>query len=567
MKNSFVSWMAVFIFCGNLQLSLLGVEVESEKQTSIPFATSPSESVLLLGEPTVARTAHLTLQYFPVQKHPNNPVMKRAEPWEGVGPYLWGNRLMQDEKTKELRLWYIAYRYEDNYYRWGYATSMDGLHWTRPDLAVEKFGNTTAQNCLPLGPHPEKGTRSIVRDPRPGTPSFRRFLGVRFTYEGEFVSFSPDGIAWSEYPMNPVWFVPSDIIHVMWDDRRQRFVAFYKVWELSGREIHPGGPKEGVPFVAHMPTFTPKDLGNGTMEFEGPCITFRPPASAVVEKKKFILRSGDQSADDGGGVSLSGAWNAKRAQAFAESGDGIHWQNEQVVLKADAHDPPTANIQFMHVIPYGGYYLGFATLHDEGGHFRIQLAWSADGLSWQRPTRTPWLDVGPDGAFDCGMVLGPVDPIFWEREMWFPYGGFPIRHDTKETNWEAAIGIAKMRLDGFAAWEAGAEIGELLTQPFRCNGDRLFVNAETKNGSVVVEILGENGKRLKGFETKSCKRIAADTLAEGGDGWVRWKKGELEKLQGKQIQLRFVLKNARLYSFRITDEKTMKLPVPRATTR
>src|ERR1051326_6920996 len=54
------------------------------------------------------------------------------------------------------------------------------------------------------------------------------------------------------------------------------------------------------------------------------------------------------------------------------------------------------------------------------GGFRIQLAWSADGLSWQRPSRVPWLDVGPENAFDCGMVLGPADPILWETEMWFP---------------------------------------------------------------------------------------------------------------------------------------------------
>lgn len=39
------------------------------------------------------------------------------------------------------------------------------------------------------------------------------------------------------------------------------------------------------------------------------------------------------------------------------------------------------------------------------------------------------------------------------------------------------------------------------------------------------------------------------------------------ELQGKQIQLRFTLKNAKLYSFRVADEKTTKLPVPRATTQ
>jgi hypothetical protein len=532
------------------------------------FMTKPDESILFLGEPTVASTSRLTQRYFPAQRHPSNPVLRRSEPWEGVGPYLFGSRLMQDEKTRELRLWYIAYRFEDNFYRWAYATSPDGLHWTKPDLTLEKFGSESARNCLPLGPHPEKGTRSIARDPRPQTPSARRYLGVRFTYEGEFVSFSPDGIHWSEHPSNPVWHVPSDMIHVMWDDRRQKFIAFYKVWELKGRELKSGEPKEGTPFVAYMPTFTLKELGDGTASFEGPCITFHPPGLAEVQKRTFILRSEKQSADDGGGVSLSGEWNAKRVQAFAESDDGIHWRNEQIVLRADVQDPPTANIQYLFVIPYGGYYLGFATLHDEAGYFRIQLAWSADGLSWQRPARMPWLDVGAERSFDGGMVLGPADPILCEKEIWFPYGGFPIRHDSKETNWESAIGLATMRLDGFAAWEAGAESGELVTQPFRCNGDRLFVNAEAKNGTVRAEVLDENAKAIKGFEMKSCETISGDTLANKNAGWIRWKREtNLRPLQGKTIQLRFLLQNARLYSFRTANEETIDLPVPRATTR
>ena len=493
--------------------------------------------------------------------------MRRAQAWEGVGPYLFGSRVMQDAATRQFRMWYITYSFEGNFYRWGYATSADGLKWTRPDLGVERFGNALAGNCLPLGPHPEKGTRSIARDPRPETPSHRRYLGVRFTYDGEFVSFSPDGIAWLEYPLNPVWHVPSDMIHIMWDERRQKFIAFFKVWELSGREIRPDAP-EGAPFTVQMPTFTPKDLGNGTTEFDGPCITFHPPGAATVQNRKFILRSTHQSADDGGGTSLSGDWNAKRVQTFAESADGIHWTNEQVVLRADAKDSPTANIQYFFVIPYGGYYVGFPTVHDEGGLFRIQLAFSADGITWQRPSRDAWLDVGPKGSFDYGMVLGPADPIIGEREMWFPYGGFPIHHDSKETNWESAIGLATMRLDGFAAWEAADQAGELVTQPFRCNGDRLFVNADAHSGSMRVEVLDERGAPIAGFEAEECQAVSTDTLVDKNSGWIHWKnQANLSQLAGKQIQLRFLLQNARLYSFRVADEKTMNLPVPRATDR
>ena len=525
---------------------------------------TPRESILLLDEHTVAKSDKLTQTFFPARRHPANPVMKRTEAWEGVGPYVWGTRLMQDERTRELRLWYVAFDFTGNFYRWGYATSTDGLAWTKPNLGIGRYADAPATNLLPVGAHPEKGTLSIARDPRPQTPAERRYLGVRFTYEGEYVAFSPDGIRWTQHPESPSWFVPSDIIHVMWDGRRNCFTAYFKVWELTGTEITDAG--EERPFVAHMPTFDVKELPDGKAAFEGPVIRFRTPDPAEVKKQKFVLRAANQGKDDGGGTSLSGAWRAKRVQAWAESDDGVHWRNEQVILRADDKDPPTANIQYMFVMPYGGYYLGFLTLHDEAGAFRIQLAWSADGLRWHRPWRKPWLDVGPQGAFDQGMVLGPADPILTEREMWFPYGGFPIRHDSPEQNWQAAIGLATTRLDGFAAWRAGAEQGELVTQPLRCDGNRLFVNANAAKGELAVEVLDENEEVIPGFEAAACRLVTVDTIEKQSQGWVRWdQRADLTPVRGKTIRLRFILKDADLFSFRIADESTATLPVPRAT--
>ncbi len=531
---------------------------------SAPSQRLAAQSVLLLDDHSVAKTTKLTQHFFPAKRHPANPVMTKTEAWEGVGPYVWGNRLMQDEKTGEFRLWYIAYDYAGNFYRWGYATSKDGLAWTKPNLGVERYADAPATNLLPLGPHPEKGTRSIARDPRPETPAERRYLGVRFTYDGEFISFSPDGIAWKEHALSPSWFVPSDIIHVMWDNRRNCFTAYYKLWELSGTQITEAG--EEKPFLAYMPTFTNTKVPDDKESFVGPVVYFKPNGAAEVKTEKFALRSANQGKDDGGGTSLSGSWVAKRVQGWAESEDGIHWKNEQIVLRADDKDPPTSNIQYMFVMQHGGYYLGFLTMHDEAGFFRLQLAFSADGIKWHRPWRQPWLDVGAEGAFDMGMVLGPADPIINQSEMWFPYGGFPIRHDSQDQTWKSAIGLAITRLDGFAAWRAGPETGELTTQAFRCDGDRLFVNADASRGSLTVEVLDESGAVMKGFEADDCRPINANTLAEGADGWVRWNGGDnLQALQGKQIQLRFVLKNADLFSFRVAGKKNMKLPVPRAT--
>src|SRR5439155_1604158 len=142
------------------------------------------------------------------------------------------------------------------------------------------------------GSHADKEVLAIARDPRPETPPERRYLGIRFTYDGELVSFSPDGIIWKEYPSNPVWRVPSDIIHVMWDERRRRFVAYYKVWEVTGTEIRADGSEAKL--VAHMPSFDQKKLTNGTVELTGPRIVFVTNGSAKVEKGRLLLRADKQ---------------------------------------------------------------------------------------------------------------------------------------------------------------------------------------------------------------------------------------------------------------------------------
>jgi hypothetical protein len=536
---------------------------------SEPLRIRAGDSVLLLDDHTVARTRRLAQQFFPASKYPQNPLIKRTEDWEGRGPYVWGTSLVQDPQNGDLRLYYIAYDYNGNYYRWGLATSHDGLDWTKPDLGVSTFNGKPARNLLSFGAHAEKGARSIARDPRSETPANRRYLGIRFTYDGEMVAFSPDGIRWTEHPNNPVWHVPSDIIHLMWDDRRNCFTTYYKLWEVKGTEVLPSG--ETKPFVAYMPTFTNKKVPGKKQEtFTGPVVHFHPESQAEVKSETFVLVSDEQGKDDGGGSSLSGSWTGKRVQAWASSNDGVRWEHEQLILKADELDTPTSNIQYMLVTQQGGYYVGMLTMHDEAGLFRIQLAFSADGIHWKRPWRTPWLDIGPKGAFDSGMVLGPANPIFQKSEQWFPYGGFNTHHDSASQDWSSAIGLAITRLDGYASWRAsGGEAGELVTQPFRCDGDRLFVNADASNGSLMVEVLDDTGKVIRGFESTSCKPIQSDTLGgDGAAGWVHWTAHEnLTGLQGKTIQLRFKLKGADLFAFRVADEKTMTLRTPRATAR
>jgi len=65
-----------------------------------------------------------------------------------------------------------------------------------------------------------------------------------------------------------------------------------------------------------------------------------------------------------------------------------------------------------------------------------------------------------------------------------------------------------------------------------------------------VEICDQGGKRIEGLTAAECRLITKDGLRQN----VTWSaEKQLGDLKGKAIRLRFVMKDADLYSFRFVD--------------
>ena len=79
-------------------------------------------------------------------------------------------------------------------------------------------------------------------------------------------------------------------------------------------------------------------------------------------------------------------------------------------------------------------------------------------------------------------------------------------------------------------------------------GKELVMNFSTSAaGSVRVEIQNIDGKPIEGFTLDDCPEIFGDRIEQV----VKWKGGsDVSKLVGKPIRIRFVLKDADLYSIR-----------------
>ena len=104
-----------------------------------------------------------------------------------------------------------------------------------------------------------------------------------------------------------------------------------------------------------------------------------------------------------------------------------------------------------------------------------------------------------------------------------------------------------LRIDGFVSVNAPMSGGELITKPFIFKGEELILNfSSSAAGDISVEIQDINSNPLPGYSLSDCPPVFGDTI----ERIVKWKSGSnLSSLEDKAIRLRFVLKDADLYSF------------------
>ncbi|MHC4879990.1 MAG: hypothetical protein ACYTGL_26360 [Planctomycetota bacterium] len=296
-------------------------------------------------------------------------------------------------------------------------------------------------------------------------------------------------------------------------------------------------------------------------------------------------------------------------QLFAfQSPDGIHWSmmREEPVLSQGRFD--SQNVAFWDAERdcYVAYY------RDSLGGFRaIRTATSRDFLDWdghrflgylgaarqhlytnaiQRYDRAPHLLIGfptrflPRNKFpDRAEWTEPIliagrdgrsfrlwnDPIIpantkatsGNRSNYVSWGLVQLPDKSNEYSLYAAedrrtgtsmrIRRYSYRADGFVSLSARDSAGELFTRPLTFSGRHLVVNyAALPGGSLGVELQDASGKPVSGFALDDCDGLDGDRVQHV----VRWESGtSVEAFAGQPVRLRFVLKNADLYSFQFVS--------------
>ena len=457
------------------------------------------------------------------EKHPGNPVLEGDRPHEGWLARICGNSVYYDEEDKIFKMWY------DTAAGIGYAVSQDGIEWEKPDLGLFEYNGTRDHNLVYQGRN-----FSVIKDKREQDPAKRYkslYWGslnrkdLPFEGKGHQAAFSPDGIHWNSVPENPVIGYSNGVTDgqfvLGWDAAHRKYVTYLR-------------PNTDI---------------------------FDPP---------------------------------KRTVAWMTSEDFIRWDRCVVCLVPDERDREWDEYYRMTVTNYEKKYIGFLWVYYNDPELEEQfleskLTFSRDGVVWKRAVdRKVFLPNSEKGRWDskysciCNMLTVG-------NEHFFYYLGANFRHtprgeDGKKGSQKKligtvidgerkafAVGLAKMRLDGFVSIESKfhgsashtgvPQSGVLTTRPMSFTGKRLKLNADSSHGDIRVEVLDGKGIPLEGYSKNEALPIRENST----EITVQWKGGrdliqEPESFTGfqdsvyyvrKPVKLRFYLTNAKLYSFQI----------------
>jgi hypothetical protein len=469
----------------------------------VPWLAVPSGVVLidtgrqLFVDDYLVEHTSLTRVYHRPEPYAKNPILTADRPWEqgkaGPEAFPFSDGVWYDPRDRTYKMWYLCSgpRAELTCY----ATSPDGLRWTKPQLDVVPGTNIVLD---------EPRDSSVVWIDHRETNPARRFkllrshAGADKTW-GMSLHYSADGIHWTK----PV--ASSHGLSWVGDRSTAFFNPFRNVWVYSIRNSgrHP-------------------ELGR--------------------------IRYYSEDADLAAGLSR---WRPI-PWIGADRLDPHHPKFPEV-------EPQLYNLDAMayESLLLGQFSIWEGPDNKICAQLKIQkrnevlIGYSRDGFHWARPDRRPFLGVNEtEGAWNWGnnQSVGGGCLIVGDK-LYFYFSG----RKRNGIAWDGygSTGVAFLRRDGFASLNASNKPGEVTTRPVRFTGRYLFVNTSARGGELRAELLDESGAPLAPFTVANCKPVSADsTLAR-----IEWKgAADLARFAGRAVRFRFHLRRGALYAFWVSPD-------------
>ena len=486
-----------------------------------------AKKMLLIDDEYLLEVHNLKRKVNQAVKHPG-AVLKLDAPWdtEKTDTFNYINVIF-DEQEGLFKMWYVVTgifpgQYWEEGRKTAYATSKDGIHWEKPVMNMVEINGSRNNNYIIR--QMLSMNYNIIVDP--SDVAARRYK-MTFTVESEEtrwakfysslgLAYSADGIIWDKPThVNPILRgVSDDLWGFLYDPDRRKYLLF----------------------------------------------TRRVP-------------------------------NLPRDISLYESYDLVNWEDKgRILVGGDEHDPPeTYNLHDL-ATPffYEDLFLGLLgtmyflpgaetyTVYNRPpkdwpfkdlGIKDVQLAWSRDGRQWFRPDdRSAVIPTGQPGSPDAGcLFMSRNGPIVRDGETWMYYTACAEKHTMwsqeecmaergNDARGMSCCMLAKMPEDHWVSLDAGAEEGFVLTTTMAF-GDwqELLLNADASGGYIEAELATPYGQVIEGFGRGDCIPVTGD----GKDQPLRWRGPKsVAEIMPDHVGgpcIRFYLKNAKLYSFTVTE--------------
>ena len=365
-----------------------------------------------------------------------------------------------------------------------YAESKDGIHWTKPNLGLFDFNGSKKNNIVWKG----FGTHNFApfKDEKPGCKRSERYKALAGYKRGLAALKSADGLHWSLMHDEPVITRGAfDSQNLaFWDTVRGRYVDFHRQGRKRGRN-----------------RIRVRDIMTCT------------------------------------------------------SPDFIDWTEPEWISYGNA---PAEHLYTNAITPYPRaphIFMGFpkrfvpsrqSQYHIQPGVSDGVFMTSRDGKQWKRWGEAfirpgllidRWANRNNMTAWGLLLTQSDVRDGLEELSL-FSSEGYYVKN--------CRLRRFTLRLDGFVSVQADRRGGEMVTKPLKFRGRKLVINYSTSAaGSISVELQDAKGRPIKGFTSQDCGEIFGDEVEEV----VKWSgKSDLSKLSGKPVRIRFVVKDADLYS-------------------
>lgn len=425
-------------------------------------------------------------------KHPQ-PVLRQQAPWECHGGMTAS--VIYDAEEALFKAWYMAGHYADGI---GHvqclATSEDGIHWQRPELGLHEALGSTANNIVvPACYHDgQDHWETMLKDPDDPDPS-RRYKAIgwsSFDWDGPLAGIysatSPDGLNWAHSPEPLFRFHPRP----------------------GTDDLGPVGDAQSL--------------------------------MIDTERHRYV-------------AFLRG--NPERLISVSE--DFVSWSTPHPFLHPLHEEEALYNNTGFN---YGARWLGTLTHFDKRPLQQTQslrLLTSRDGDAWNRPPGPALVGPGDIGEWDrFQIMLTGAPPIPVGDRLYLYYRGTPRRHnkvrrefdpriDADQDRATMSIGLATLRLDGFASIAGSFDVGTVTTRPFVLHGNALQVNVKADHGRLRAALLDGEERPLQGYGLEDCVPVTQDDVAVS----IKWGPDGHRPLPESAVRLQFELANARLFAY------------------